>query len=69
LPAPTFNEQMVTKLEAALLANPGAQSITVDGTTSTYVDLVERLKHFKAEVAREAGTRPRFSTVNLGGFR
>lgn len=69
MPDPTFNAQMVTKLEAALLADPLSQTVAIDGTTITNFDAIERLKFFRAELAREAGTRPRFSAVNLGGFR
>lgn len=69
MPAPTFAESMVTKLEALLLANPGAQTIVTDNTTVTYVDLEARLQQYRAQVARDGGTRPRFSAVNLGGFR
>ena len=66
---PTFNAQMVAKLEAALLADPTSQSVTIDGTAITHFDAVERLKHFRGLLARENGTRPVFSAVNLGGFR
>lgn len=66
--APTFAEQMVTKLEALLLANPGASSINIDGTATSYVDLEARLQQYRAQVAREQGTRPRLKTFDLGGF-
>lgn len=63
---PTFDEQMVTKLQAALLANPGAAQVTVDGQHVTYADAVERLRIFEARVARANGTRPRAARVRLG---
>lgn len=65
---PTFAAQMVAKLEALLLANPGAQSITIDGTVTSFVDLEKRLAQYRAEVARESGTRPRLRSFDLGGF-
>lgn len=67
--AKTFAEQMVIKLEALLLANPGVQSITVDGVATSYVDLETRLERYKSQAARENGTRKRFnSAVPLGSF-
>lgn len=66
---PTFNEQMVTKLEAALLANPTAETITIGTETTTYVDVVARLEQFRRRVAAESGSRPMFSAVELGGFK
>lgn len=65
---PTFNEQMVTKLQALLLANPGAQIINVDGTSTTFVDVQARLNWFQSQVAREQGNRSTFVGINLGGF-
>ena len=65
---PSFNQQMVTKLQALLLANPGAQAISIDGTTTTFADLERRLNYFQSQLARELGTKQRFNRVGLGGF-
>ena len=65
---PTFAEQMVAKLQELLLANPGAQTIVIDGVTTSFVDLEARLASFQAQVDRQNGTRPRFTGPNLGGF-
>jgi hypothetical protein len=65
---PTFNEQMVTKRQALLLANPGAEVISVDGTSTTFVDLQTRLNWFQSQVAREQGTKPMSAGIRLGGF-
>lgn len=64
---PTFAEQMLSKLEAALLANPGAQSVSVDGESVSFVDLEARRKEYAAIVAREQGTRLRTGQIGLGG--
>lgn len=69
MPTPTFNEQMVTKLEALLLANPGATEIACDGGVTKYADLVARLQQYRTLVARDNGSRPRFAAVDLGGFK
>jgi hypothetical protein len=63
----TFAEQMVAKLQATLLENPAADSVTVDGTTVSFADLVARLEHWESRVAREAGGRPSMMTIDLGG--
>jgi hypothetical protein len=65
---PTFAAQMVAKLEALLLANPGVQSISVDGTNTSFVELEARLQQYRAQVARESGTRPRRLSIDLGSF-
>ena len=64
----THAEEMVEKLEALLLANPGVQSMTIDGVTVAYADLSKQLRHWQSVVAREAGRRPSAATVDLGGF-
>ncbi|MFO1046029.1 MAG: hypothetical protein U0941_29985 [Planctomycetaceae bacterium] len=68
MPSPTFAEQMVTKLQQLLLANPLATSITIDGTTTTFADAQQRLEHYQSIVAREQGTRKPFNPFPLGGF-
>ena len=68
MPSPTFEAQMVTKLQALLLGNPGATEIDVDGQRISYADCVERLKYFERRVAIQNGTRPRTGNVNLGNF-
>jgi hypothetical protein len=67
-PTLSFCQQMVAKLEAALLQNPTAQSINIDGVTTTYVDIEARLKYFYRQMALEQGTRRTFMSVDLGGF-
>jgi len=65
---PTFNEQMVTRLQALLLENVGADTVTVDGVTVQYADLQQRLDYFEKRLAVEQGTRPRAARIHLGGF-
>lgn len=65
---PTFNEQMLARLQALLLANAGAQTVTVDGQTVAYADLERRLAVFEGRVAREKGTQRRVTSVYLGGY-
>jgi len=65
-PAPaSFNAQMVAKLEAAILKNPVADTVTVDGTTVRMVDVIRRLAEFRALLARETGQRPRIAHADL----
>jgi hypothetical protein len=65
---PTFNARMVAKLEALLLENVGAQSVTVDGQSVAYADLVEQLATFEKRLAIEQGTKRRVAGIHLGGF-
>lgn len=65
---PTFNEQMVTKIQQALLANPLGKTISVDGESITREDALAYLERFEARVARESGTRPNAAQINLSGF-
>ena len=77
---PTFNttsasgtnaSQMVALIKAALAAAPvGPVTIVVDGQTITYdrMKAIEELKFWQREAAKEAGSRPRASSIYLGGF-
>ena len=65
---PTFAEQMVTKLEALLLANVGAQSVMIDGQSVTYADLEKKYDYWTSQVAVAQGTKPRVASINLRGF-
>jgi hypothetical protein len=62
---PTFNQTMVTKLQDALAADPLGKSVSIDGTSVTYADAIERLRVFESRLARENGTRPRVNKANL----
>lgn len=65
---PTFAEQMVTKLQAEILAGSGGvQSTSVDGTTVNISrpQLLKELTHWQKVVAREKGTRPTALTIDL----
>ena len=61
----TFAQQMVTKLEALLLANAGVRSVNVDGQQVSFDDLTAQYEHWKRKAAAEAGTRPRVAQINL----
>ncbi len=65
---PSFNQQMVTKLQALLLANPGASTITIDGTVTAFVDVQQRLNYFQNQLARETGAKQVFNGIVLGSF-
>lgn len=65
----THAAKMVAKLEALLEANPNASSISIDGTSTSYVDTLQRLAKYKRIVALETGERQVFTGIGLGGFR
>lgn len=67
--APTFAEQMVEAIQATLLANAGASTVTFDGQTTSFENLEQKLAYWESRVAKEAATptRPVFSAVKLSG--
>lgn len=64
----SFAAQQVARLETLLQQNVGVQSITVDGQTVEYDDLLAQYNYWKSRLARENQTRPRAAQVYLGGF-
>ena len=62
---PSFNQQMVIQIRAAMLANPLGQKVTIAGDTVEYAEALRRLQQFEARVARENGTRKRITGINL----
>ncbi len=66
----TTAENMVAALETALASNVGVSSITVDGLTISYqsrAQMLSELRHWKDEVAKQSGKRPRAATIGLSG--
>ncbi|MDE2100064.1 MAG: hypothetical protein KGL39_22610 [Patescibacteria group bacterium] len=66
---PSFAAAQVARLETLLSQCVGVQSITVDGQTVTYADLLAQYQFWKRRAAVENGTRPFVSQINLGNFR
>jgi hypothetical protein len=62
----THAETMVTLLEGLMQANPGVETVIVDGRTMAFADLIKQYEHWKKRVAIESGARPRSATINLG---
>jgi hypothetical protein len=62
---PTYNEQMVAKLQALLLTNAGAASISLDGHSVSFADLERRLQMFEKRVDLEQGRVKRFQSIRL----
>jgi hypothetical protein len=44
------------------------ESLSVDGRSVTYADLMAQYDYWKSRVAREIGTRQRVLQVDLSGF-
>lgn len=68
MPTPTFAKTMVTKLEGLLSKAAGLKTVSVDGTMTTFDDLTAQYQHWKREVEKEAGRRPRVAGIDLSGF-
>lgn len=67
MPDPTFAEQMVAKYQTLLLSAAGMRSINVDGQVVSVSDLETKWNFWKAEVAKESGSKPRLSVIKMGG--
>lgn len=70
-PVATHAETMVAALEAALEDAPvGVVSVTVDGqvTRFDHSEAVRLLDKYRRERARQRGTRPTLSSIDLSGF-
>lgn len=64
----THAEKMVARYEEILLECAGMSATTIDGQQVQLVDLEAKLDHWKARVARVAGTRPRCAQIDLTDF-
>lgn len=62
---PTFNEQVVTKLQARILELVGVKSTNADGESIELADLKKELTFWEARVAREQGSKPLVSAIDL----
>ena len=62
---PTMAAQVVAKIEAAILASPLAESISLDGQSVSMGDAISKLEYWRRRVARENGTRPVIASINL----
>jgi len=62
-------QQMVTLLRQIELENAGVQSVAVNGTQTTMVDLIALRKQYESDVIRLSGTNPRVKRMKMGGFR
>jgi len=63
----SFNAKMVQILQQAILDNPLAKTVTVDGTTVAMADALERLEAFEDRLSAEEGRRTRVAYLDLGG--
>lgn len=64
----SFAEQMVAKYETLLVKSAGLRSVTVDGTAITYADVEAQYRYWQGIVARQQGTRPVVSSIDLSNF-
>ncbi len=63
----TVAEQVVEKIEAAILANPLAESISLDGHSVSMPEANRKLEYWRRRVAREGGGRPVLAAWDLSG--
>jgi len=58
---------MVALIEGKLKANAGVKSVTIDGVVTVFdrQQLIDELAYWQKRVAREAGSRPVVSRVDL----
>lgn len=65
--SPTFAEQMLARIEAALLESAGVKSAVIAGQTVSFDDLVAQRDHWRREIQKEQGGRPLMLEVHMGG--
>lgn len=65
----THAQQMLDLYRQIESENAGVQSVTVNGTATTMVDIMALRKSYEAEVARLSGANPRVKRMKMGGFR
>lgn len=67
MPTLTFNEQMVSILEARALELAGVRETGADGDRVVLQDIKKELEYYRRQVAIEQGTRPRMTQIQMGG--
>ncbi|MBA4032958.1 MAG: hypothetical protein C0478_18985 [Planctomyces sp.] len=67
-PEPTFAEEMLAKVEDLLRKSSGLKTVTWDGKTVQYEDLLAQRDRWRREIAQEQGKRSRVLGVDLSGF-
>lgn len=67
MPSQTFNQQVVAKLQARILELVGVTKTGGDGESIELADLEKKLAFYEARVARENGSKPRVSSIDLSG--
>lgn len=63
----SFAKQRIEQLEAIIAESAGLQSVSVNGTSTTYADLLKQREYWLNELARLEGTISRTKTIRLGG--
>jgi hypothetical protein len=66
---PTLAERVVTKIEAAIEANPLAEEIALDGHSVSMGDALAKLNYWRRRVALEKGRVRRLTTIPLDRLR
>jgi len=64
---PTTAEQIVAKIEAAILADPLAENVSLDGHSVSMPGALRKLEYWRRRVARESGGRPVLASLDLAG--
>lgn len=65
MPAPTFAESQVARLETLLAAAVGLKTATVDGVTVAVDDLNAQWTFWKKKVSEEKGERAVFTPISF----
>lgn len=62
----SFYEEMIAKLEALLLENPGVDRVSLpDGRSISYRDLKSELDYWRRRAAQLNAMRPRIASIDL----
>lgn len=63
----SFARARVEQLEAIIAESAGLQSISVNGTNTTFSDLIKQREYWLNEVSKLEGTTPTVKTIRMGG--
>lgn len=62
-----YAKERIEQLEAIIADSAGLQSVSVNGTNTTFADLTKQREYWLNELSRLEGLTPSVKTIRLGG--
>jgi hypothetical protein len=63
----SFAKARIEQLEAIITESAGMTAVSVNGTSTTYADVLKQREYWLNELSRLEGTIARTKTIRLGG--